>query len=76
MLLTTRQVAEKLGVAHTTARSWLRRGKFPNAQRVGHLWMIPLRDVESLPRPEGGFKKGWQKGHIQTWREEKKVEVS
>ncbi|HEY6328139.1 MAG TPA: helix-turn-helix domain-containing protein [Blastocatellia bacterium] len=53
-MLTTRQVAERLGCAEISVRIWARQGRFPNAVRetepIEH-WRIPASDLK-------GFKWG------------------
>lgn len=51
-LLTTGEVAERLGVHETSVSSWAKDGRFPNAQRVGkqRIWIIPESDLEELKR--------------------------
>ena len=51
-LLTTGEVAERLGAQSTTVASWAEDGKFPNAQKVGKrkIWIIPESDLEQLNR--------------------------
>ena len=40
-LLTTKQAADRHGVAANTVRLWCRQGKVRGAVRIGRDWMIP-----------------------------------
>ncbi|MGI6456363.1 MAG: helix-turn-helix domain-containing protein [bacterium] len=44
--LTTREAAEVLGVSERRIRAMLDQGKFPNAEKFGHIWMIDPADLE------------------------------
>jgi hypothetical protein len=59
--LTTREVAERLGVAQSSVRVWLNYEpeRFPNARQVktlaGHsVWLIPVSDLKGFARRQRG----------------------
>lgn len=59
-LLTTGEVAQRLGVNQTTVAQWAKDGRFPNAQRMGkrQIWIIPESDLEELKRnPSPGTRR-------------------
>jgi Helix-turn-helix domain len=66
--LTTREVAERLGVAQSSVRVWLNRepDRFPNARRMetgrGLLWLIPVSDLKGFARRRRGRKPQKGKG--------------
>ncbi len=39
--ITVKEAAEAWGVAPRTVRSWIERGKLPEAQRIGRDWLVP-----------------------------------
>jgi excisionase family DNA binding protein len=47
-ILTVTQAAEQWGVKPITVRSWIARGKLPDAIKIGRDWMIPA----DAQRPE------------------------
>jgi excisionase family DNA binding protein len=49
-LLTTKEVANRLGAAESSVRLWCDQQKFPNAKQYGRVWLIPASDL-------GGFVK-------------------
>lgn len=53
-MLTTTEVAERMGVSYQTVMSWHRNGKLPNAIREtsprGDYWLIPETDLEGLTK--------------------------
>jgi predicted site-specific integrase-resolvase len=60
MDLTTKQVAERIGVKQVTVRSWCEKGLFKNARKEnsprGEYWMIPETDLENFELPPKGRK--------------------
>ena len=40
------EVAEKTGIPYYTVIRDIKRGKYPNARKVGHGWIIPAEDVK------------------------------
>lgn len=56
--LTSAQVAERLGRAHSTVRLWCNRKLFPNAERIdtpnGGYWLIPESDLKNFTPPKLG----------------------
>jgi len=77
--LTTREVAERLGVPQGTIRVWLLEDppRFPNARRVETLvgrrqvWLIPVSDLRGFKvRPRGRPPKP-KKGQSE-WKNSKK----
>lgn len=67
--LTTREVAERLGVAQSSVRVWLNYepDRFPNARQVkaqsGHsVWLIPASDLKGFTRRKRGRKPQPKKG--------------
>ena len=58
-LLTTAEVAQRLGVAVRTVQAWCRAGRFPHAVQVGagghgSPWVIPEADLATFQRPPMG----------------------
>ncbi len=57
-MLTTSEVAERLGVAQVTVNVWCLKGKFPHAVREetgrGPLWTIPENDLTNFVQPKAG----------------------
>lgn len=57
-MLTTSQVAERLGVGRSTVNLWCRQGKFPNAEArpevIGNVWYVPESDLENFQPPKMG----------------------
>jgi excisionase family DNA binding protein len=57
-MLTTSQVAERLGVGRSTVNLWCRQGKFPNAEArqevIGNVWYVPESDLEGFQPPKMG----------------------
>jgi predicted site-specific integrase-resolvase len=57
-MLTTSQVAARLGVGRSTVNLWCRQGKFPNAEArqevIGNVWYVPESDLESFQPPKMG----------------------
>ena len=57
-MLTTTQVAERLGVGRSTVNLWCRQGKFPNAEArrevIGNVWYVPASDLEGFVAPKMG----------------------
>lgn len=57
-MLTTSQVAERLGVGRSTVNLWCRQGKFPNAEArqevIGNVWYVPEGDLEGFTSPRMG----------------------
>ena len=54
-MLTTRQAAERRGVAVVTVRRWCQQGKVRGAIRIGRDWMIPA--TATLPEIGAGGKR-------------------
>lgn len=42
------EVASILRRKPYTIRTWINNGKFPNAKKVGGIWLIPSADVQQL----------------------------
>jgi excisionase family DNA binding protein len=65
-MMTTKEVAERLGVSEASIRVWLndeeqKARRFPNAVKFGRDWQIPDSDVSKLPvgrKPGRPPKKG------------------
>ncbi len=57
-MLTTSQVAARLGVGRSTVNLWCRQGKFPNAEArkevIGNVWYVPESDLEGFTSPTMG----------------------
>ena len=57
-MLTTSQVAERLGVGRSTVNLWCRQGKFPNAEArqevIGTVWYGPASDLAGFVPPKMG----------------------
>jgi hypothetical protein len=60
--MTLRQIAERFGVAASTARLWQSRGYFPNAKLeetvIGPVWLVPKSDVDAFTPPPMGRPAG------------------
>jgi excisionase family DNA binding protein len=54
-LLTTRQAADRHGVARVTVRRWCQQGKVRGAIRIGRDWMIPA--AATLPEIGAGGRR-------------------
>jgi excisionase family DNA binding protein len=54
-LLTTRQAADRHGVARVTVRRWCQQGKVRGAVRIGRDWMIP--STTTLPDIGAGGRR-------------------
>lgn len=46
--MTTREAGEKWNVSRVTVSTWIRRGKLPQAKKLGRDWMIP----KDTPKPK------------------------
>jgi predicted DNA-binding transcriptional regulator AlpA len=44
-LMSTPQVAQRLGMSTRLVRYWCAKGVFPNAFQVGNRWVIPTADI-------------------------------
>jgi excisionase family DNA binding protein len=53
-LLTTAQVALRLGVRQETVQVWIGRGRFPGAIRLGRDWFIPPTDLIGFSKRRPG----------------------
>lgn len=52
--LTSAEVADLTGYGYKHIGLLCRQGKFPNALKKGHTWLIPRSDVEAYePGPQG-----------------------
>ncbi len=47
-VMTVKQAAELWGVEPITIRMWIKRGKLPEAEKIGRDWIIP----SDTPRPD------------------------
>jgi hypothetical protein len=51
-MLTSAEVAERLGAAHSSVNQWARAGRFRGARRIeipgGHYWLIPELALEGF----------------------------
>jgi uncharacterized protein YjcR len=60
--MTLKQVAERFGVAASTARLWQSQGYFPNAKLeetvIGPVWLVPKSDVDAFEPPPMGRPAG------------------
>lgn len=45
-LLSTRQVAEILGITQRQVQRLAKNGDLPKAFKVGHAWLIPVSDLD------------------------------
>lgn len=61
-MLTTKDVAERLGAAETSVRLWARQGRFPGATAQdtprGPYWLIPETALEDFSKEKPGPKPG------------------
>jgi excisionase family DNA binding protein len=68
-MLTTKEVAERIGVKYTTVMLWLREKKLPGAMKEdsprGYYWLIPESSISGIqkrgqgrPRKDGAKKAG------------------
>jgi len=65
--LTAKQIADRFGVAASTARAWCLNGVFPGARlketELGSFWAVPEDDLDGFvppkpgPRPKASKKK-------------------
>ena len=59
-MLTTGEVADRLGAAESSVRFWARTGRFPGATRVetpvGSYWMIPASAMSGFQMKKPGPK--------------------
>lgn len=53
-MLTSAEVAERLGIGKSTVTLWCNQGRFPNAEKRGRDWLIPVGDVEAAEKPSRG----------------------
>lgn len=68
-MLTTGEVAERIGAAEISIRVWAAKGRFPGARKEpsprGDYWLIPESDLEGFemrkPGPKPGAKKAKRK---------------
>ena len=49
-LLSTREVAQRLGVTRRQVQRLAKGGRLPNAFKVGETWVVPERDVVKLQK--------------------------
>jgi excisionase family DNA binding protein len=49
-LLSTREVARRLGVTRRQVQRLAKSGRLPNAFKVGKTWVVPQRDVVKLQK--------------------------
>lgn len=73
--MTLKQVAEKFGVAASTARLWQSQGYFPNAKLeetvIGPVWIVPKSDVNAFKPPAMGRPAGKQKARRKSTKKPK-----
>jgi excisionase family DNA binding protein len=78
-MLTTSQVAERLGVGRSTVNLWCRQGKFPNAEAraevIGNVWYVPASDLENFTSPKMGRPSTKPKDEKPARRSRKKPEA-
>jgi excisionase family DNA binding protein len=55
-LLSTKETAERLGAGESSIRFWCDTGRFPNAQKVGSVWIIPESDLNGFEKQKRGPK--------------------
>jgi excisionase family DNA binding protein len=55
-MLSTKETAERLGAGESSIRLWCDRGRFPNAQKVGSVWIIPESDLDGFEKQKRGPK--------------------
>lgn len=53
-LLTTTEVAERLGAGESSIRIWCAEGRFPNARHYGKMWLIPETDLDGFIKRDVG----------------------
>lgn len=60
-MLSTTDVANRLGVTRATVRNWCERGLLPGAEKIGEgpraTWVIPEAALEGFQQPRRGRKK-------------------
>ena len=56
-MISTKQVAERLGVDPSTVRRWIYSGKLAASQLGGHSWMVQEDDLEGFAPPKRGRPK-------------------
>lgn len=47
-MLSTKEAAERLGAGESSIKLWCGQGRFPNAQKVGTVWIIPESDLDAF----------------------------
>ena len=56
-LFTTKEAAEKLNYASDAVIRRLIKTKQINAEKIGHVWVIPEKELEKLKRVKKPYKK-------------------
>jgi len=57
-ILSTKQVAERMGVTQRVVTYWCTSGFFKSATKVGRDWAILVNDLRGFAPPKRGPKKG------------------
>ena len=60
-MLSTKETAERLGAGESSIRLWCDQGRFPNAQKVGSVWIIPESDLADFAKQKPGPKPAVKK---------------
>jgi excisionase family DNA binding protein len=72
-MLTVTQAAEELGITGQQVRNYIKAGRLP-AQRFGNMLLVRRADLESMPEPEPGRKRGRKPGSV-PWNKGKAKEA-
>lgn len=67
-MLSTREVAARLGAHPRTVQLWCEAGRLPGAQMVGRTWVIPEASLTAFERPRIGWEPGRPRGPRATSR--------
>jgi predicted DNA-binding transcriptional regulator AlpA len=55
-MLSTKETAGRLDAGESSIRLWCDQGRFPNAQKIGSVWVIPESDLSGFQKQRRGPK--------------------